>query len=130
MTNVEYRCPTCGTRLFAAPGGTRIRCPKCQGPYEQHEFPGGTDAFNFKDSHGVVAYSNPVEHKLSLLVDDTAKKEFLTEEYNKSAQKLGKKRADGRWNVDTLLEEYQKLQDELNPLTIDTSNTPAETEEN
>lgn len=28
MSNVEYRCPICQARLFAAPGGTKLKCPR------------------------------------------------------------------------------------------------------
>lgn len=26
MSNVEYRCPECGGKFFAAPGGTKLKC--------------------------------------------------------------------------------------------------------
>lgn len=27
MSNVLYKCPTCGSRMFGAPGGTKLHCP-------------------------------------------------------------------------------------------------------
>lgn len=114
MSNVEYKCPVCGSRLFAIPGGTRLRCPKDDVPYEQTEFLPGADRFNFKDDKGKVHVANEFERNVKAMSDKDAK-QYMREEW----RKLTGSSADGRWSNDTLFEEIQKLRQDKNPLTVD-----------
>lgn len=114
MSNVEYRCPTCRSRLFAAPGGTRMRCPRCDQVYQQNEFPGGVDRFNFKDEKGEEHVANEWERKVDSM-DDQEKRDFLREEY----QRLTGSKADGRLGADSLYEEVQKIRQSMSPLAVD-----------
>lgn len=103
MTNVLYKCPQCGSRLFAAPGGTRMRCPRHDMPYEQQEEFQGKD-FSFIDEKGITHHSNPDEVALATMSTSKAK-EYLRNRY----ESITGKRPDLRWGPETLLEEIQKL---------------------
>lgn len=116
MTNVEYRCPNCQSRLFAEPGGTRLRCPRCDIRYEQTEEFSGENKFAFKDEKGAVHVSNPDEAAIVSMSDEDAK-EYLRVEIGKLTGKKG----DGRMTKENLLEDLQKLRNEHSPLTIDTT---------
>jgi hypothetical protein len=116
MTNVEYRCPQCNSRLFAAPGGTRMRCPKCDQRFEQHENFQGEDRYSFRDTKGEVHIPNPDEHAVATM-DRGEAKDYLKEQYSLLS---GGRRLDGRMAVDDMLAEVQKLRNEKEPLKIDT----------
>lgn len=114
MTNVEYRCPQCNGRLFAAPGGTRMQCPKCSLRYEQTEDFQGVDRFAFKDEAGKTHITNPDERAVATM-DTSEAKDYLKEQY----AKLGGGKLDGRWNVQDMLEAVQNLRNEKQPLKVD-----------
>lgn len=57
MSNVEYRCPTrfktgCGSKMFGAPGGTRLKCTRHDVLYEQTEFYAGASFEFIEDDNG------------------------------------------------------------------------------
>lgn len=60
MSNVEYRCPICQSRLFAAPGGTKLKCPRhTEQVYVQVEAYDGPD-FLYIDETGKTVSSDKI----------------------------------------------------------------------
>lgn len=115
MTNVAYQCPH-GSRLFAAPGGTRRRCPHDNSLYTQiEETPSNMVGF-YKDKEGgdfqgstVEKVPNPIEHGLEQQKTPEQRRAYLQDEYRKlyPAETL-----DLRWSEKTLLAKiYDKLPD-------------------
>jgi len=117
MTNVEYRCPQCNGRLFAAPGGTRMNCPKCDQRYKQTEDFQGVDRFSFKDAQGERHIPNPDEHFVATHSKGESK-DYLKEQYTLLS---GGGKLDGRQTVDDMLQEVQNLRNEKEPLKVDTA---------
>lgn len=111
MSSVLYTC-TQGCRLFAEPGGTRLRCHQHDERFKQQEDASGLDVI-FVDEQQIKHIPNPDEHAAATLPADEAK-EYLRLRY----QKLTGEIPDGRLGVDSLLEMVQNASP---PLSIDTA---------
>lgn len=115
--NVEYRCPTCGSRHFAPPGGSTYRCGNCDVQVKQVEDWGGPD-FGYVDPTRGVNQSKTGHvqtHGAAQVVVERTEIESVFET-NDLAQlralymKIFNEMPDGRWGVKRLKE---AIHDEL-----------------
>ena len=117
--NVEYRCPECGSRLAAAPGGTTRPCVKdpAHGIYIQVEDYNGPDFFNIDDqgntrsqghvqTGGVQRLPVAAYHKPKPSVEES---EDLDQARARYIRETGL-RPDGRWGVERVRNEIKTYQ--------------------
>jgi hypothetical protein len=118
MTNVLYVCPDCGSRLFAPPGGTKLKCVRDPETfYEQIEASQG-DEYNYVDESGKPA------SRVGQTPPNTTANDNLIQLREKYEAVTGH-RADLRWKAPRLEEEIEAEQ----MTTVDNSDEIQLTEE-
>lgn len=108
--NVEYRCPDCGGRLFAPPGGTKLHCPRHQESiYIEVEEYHGPDFLNVDEEGrtkskdvilpGNTRQSKEAEHPVEVPAD------VELGLYRAMYEDLTGEQVDKRWSVATIKEQ-------------------------
>lgn len=108
MSNVLYRCPECGDRVFAIPNQTNLKyCPRHpDAVYEQQEQYAGADFLNEGGKHINTGQGRPggdydVKHEYATKSDGALAD--LQNEY----ERITGSHADRRWGVERLQSEIE-----------------------
>lgn len=114
--NVEYRCPDCGGRLFAPPGGTKLHCPRhTESIYIEVEEYHGPDFLHIDEegktqSKDLILAGNardvPGETSVPEVVV-VSPEDMELEAYRTMYESLTNSPVDKRWNVATIQEELK-----------------------
>lgn len=109
--NVEYRCPhyeddpPCPGKLFAPPGGTKLKCRHHDVPYIQRENPSGPDFF-FVNEKGETASKDKVgPHNERVAEEPPIPTEAELAAYREMYKSLTGVEVDKRWGVARIKEE-------------------------
>lgn len=111
MSNVEYKCPECGSRLFAAPGGTNLHCPRhSDTKYVQVEEYHGPNFEYVDPAQGKGSKATGIQTDPGLMNIKTVNKKVRVEESDENILRrlrnryttLYNERPDMRWGIPRL----------------------------